>query len=61
MTLVETLDGVADIAQASFELLVMAGNGPNMLFIGIGFVLLFLWLAQMSKDKKKALREGTLE
>jgi tellurite resistance protein TehA-like permease len=52
---------IGRLFQASFEILPVLGNLPNVIFIVIGFILLFYWLKEMSRYKKEAQEKGTYE
>ncbi|MGD1844033.1 MAG: hypothetical protein ACFB10_18265 [Salibacteraceae bacterium] len=61
MTFGEIVVEISKLAEASFELLVIADNGPNIAFIGIGFVMLIIWMRQMVVYRREAKRNGTPE
>ena len=62
MTFEEVLNVIAEIVVWTFEhLVVPAGNIPNVLFIILGFVGLFMWLNIQKKYNKKAEEEGGLQ
>lgn len=55
------MEALGDFFEWTFKILPILGNIPNVLFIILGFVLLFFWLKMQSDFNKKAEREGTLK
>jgi hypothetical protein len=53
--------GLGDFLLETFKILPVLGNLPNVIFIIIGFILLFYWLREMSNYNKEAEEKGTLK
>jgi precorrin isomerase len=54
MSHTEILYAIGDAVTASFELLRMAGNNVNYLFLIIGVSLITWWMSQMAKENEQA-------
>jgi hypothetical protein len=61
MRINELMFAIQKFFEAIFKLLTKLGNFPNVLFIIVGFVLLFIWLRQMIAYNKEAEQNGTLK
>lgn len=61
MRINELCESIADIFEATFQILPALGNGANWFFIAMGFVGLFFWLNMQNNYTKEARRNGTLE
>jgi len=58
----EVLRFIGNIITWTFDtLLVPAGQMPNILFIIIGFVGMFLWLKMQGDYNRKAKQNGTIK
>jgi len=53
--------GLGDAFYAFFNLFEKLQNLPNMVFVFVGFLLLFWWLGLQNKYTKKAENEGSLK
>lgn len=53
--------GLGDLLTATFEILPVLGNLPNILFSAIIFAGLVYWILELKKYKAIAKREGTIE
>jgi hypothetical protein len=57
----ELIYGLGNLLQETFTILPILGNLPNVLFIIIGFILLFYWLRAMANYNREAEEKGTLK
>jgi hypothetical protein len=57
----ELIYGLGNLLQESFTILPILGNLPNVLFIIIGFILLFYWIREMANYNREAEEKGTLK
>ncbi|KAA3649513.1 MAG: hypothetical protein DWP98_07090 [Bacteroidetes bacterium] len=61
MTWNEFVYGLGDLLEASFEILPVLGNIPNIIFSLIIFFGLVYWIMQLKKFKAEAQRNGTAD
>lgn len=61
MTWNDLVYGLGDLLEATFKILPPLGNIPNVIFILIIFGSLVYWMMELSKYKKKAKDEGSIE
>ncbi|MBA3898733.1 MAG: hypothetical protein H0X62_00750 [Bacteroidetes bacterium] len=53
--------GLGELLQETFKILPVLGNIPNVIFIIIGFLLLFYWIKAMANYNREAEEKGTLK
>lgn len=51
---------LGDVFETSFKILPILGNAMNYLIIGVGLVLMLIWIKKMFDFNKEADRQGTL-
>lgn len=56
MQLKDVWYAIGDFLEWTFGLLTFAGNIPNMIFLIIGFLFFFYWMAQMVKHQRAGER-----
>lgn len=61
MRINELVEGIASMAEGSFTLLEMAENSVNWLLIGVGFIMMVIWVWRMGKYNQEAKANGTLK
>lgn len=61
MRINELMDWIAAIAQWSFKILEVLGNGFNWLIIVVISILAVVWIKKMADFNKEAARNGTLK
>lgn len=60
MTWNELIYGIGDLMTWTFKILPVLGDNFNWMLIGIGFILLIVWLRQMAAYNREADQNGTL-
>jgi hypothetical protein len=54
MAINELVYALGDLFYMTFELLEVAGNMPNVLFIVVGSIAIIAWVLQMLKHQREA-------
>ena len=57
----DILFALGDLFEATFEILPVLGNLPNIIFTIIGFILLFFWIRMQHRYNREAEEKGTLK
>jgi|OM-RGC.v1.037116447 hypothetical protein len=56
MQVKDVVYAIGDFFEWTFQILPVLDNLPNMLFLGIGFILFFYWMAQMAAHARRGER-----
>ena len=52
----EVWTSIGDFFTYTFKILPVLGNLPNMVLLGVGFILFFYWMGQMAKHNRAGER-----
>lgn len=55
------MEGLGDLVAQSFLLLEAIGNSFNYFMIGVGFILMVIWVRRMAQYNREAAQNGTLK